>query len=385
MATVRELLKTSSDAHVFTTSFNDVMKSLSLHSKSLLTALSFVLVLLFSALDYISGPVISSSIFYLLPICLVTWSVGRPWGIAIALASAAVWLVADLMWPGAYLHTAIPYWNAIMRFGLFLIVVLLLSQLKSAYKLLHDTVAERTASLTTELAERKRAEQQLEVSRTQLRQLSAHLQLAREEERTRIAREIHDELGQTLTALKMDVTSLGNKMPKDKEMLREKTRSMVGLIDSGIQEVRRISTELRPALLDHLGLVAALECEAKDFENRWGINCTFSSHLEDVKLDDDRATAIFRIFQETLTNVARHAYATHVKAGLCQENGHLTLEVRDNGKGITEKELSDPKSLGLLGMRERALVLGGSVKIGGCPRNGTTVTLVVPSDQTMSG
>jgi PAS domain S-box-containing protein len=233
-------------------------------------------------------------------------------------------------------------------------------------------------SVVHDITERKQAEDQLRSSREQLRALSAHLQSVREEERALIAREIHDELGQELTGLKMDLSWLIKRLPGDQELLLNKTESMLKLVDNTIQSVRRISTKLRPGVLDDLGLTAAIEWQAQDFQIRTGIECAFHSNLREVDLDRDRSTTVFRILQETLTNVARHASATHVSIFLNEEATSLVLVVEDNGRGITESEASDPKSLGLLGMRERALVFGGEVEIRGLPGRGTTVTLKIP-------
>jgi two-component system sensor histidine kinase UhpB len=236
-------------------------------------------------------------------------------------------------------------------------------------------------SMWRDITERKRAEEQLRRSEEQLRNLADHLQSVREEERTTIAREIHDDLGQTLTALKMDISWLGKKLPKDQETLLEKTKAMTKLMDMTIKTVKRISAELRPGLLDDLGLAAAIEWQTEEFQNRTGIKCKLTIDPEDITLDEKRSTAIFRIFQETLTNIARHAKATRVTASLKEEDDKLELRVRDNGKGITKKQISDPKSFGLIGMRERVHPWGGEVKIEGVPGEGTTVTVRIPVEE----
>ena len=230
--------------------------------------------------------------------------------------------------------------------------------------------------LELDIAERKRAEEQLKSSYEQLRALSARIQSIREEERTTIAREIHDELGQALTGLKMDLSWLRKKIPE--EELIEKTQSMLKLIDSTIQTVRKISTELRPGILDDLGLIAAIEWQAGDFQSRTGIKCEFNSSLEEVALEREVSTAIFRIVQETLTNVVRHANATQVNIKVGEEDGILLVEIEDNGRGITGKEISSPKSLGLLGMRERAHLFGGELEIKGTSGERTVVMVRIP-------
>lgn len=223
------------------------------------------------------------------------------------------------------------------------------------------------------ITERMLAEAQQQTSREQLRALAARLESIREDERSRIAREIHDELGQALTALRIDLSRLTTRIPDDKTALLERTGAMITLVDATVESVRRIATELRPGILDDLGLEAAIEWQAQEFHERTGIKCQLTSSLATVDLDRELSTAVFRILQETLTNVARHANATRVEIGLSEEADRLILDVVDNGRGITDQEIADPKSLGLLGMRERAALLGGEVRIVGLPGEGTTV------------
>jgi len=229
-----------------------------------------------------------------------------------------------------------------------------------------------------DITPRKQAEDEFRRSTEQLRELSARLQSIREEERTRIARAIHDELGQTLTGLKMDVAWLQRRLDQQQQALLEKTRAMSDLIDITVQTVRRISTELRPGILDDLGLVATIEWQLQEFQTRTGIEGKLISAPEETTLDADGATTVFRIFQEILTNVARHAYATQVEAMLEETTASLTLQVQDNGRGITESEIHSPKSIGLLGMQERARLWAGEVQFHGTPGKGTTVTVWLP-------
>jgi len=211
----------------------------------------------------------------------------------------------------------------------------------------------------------------------QLRELSARLQAVREEERTRISRAIHDELGQTLTGLKMDVAWLQSHLDPPQPALLAKMQAMSELIDATIQTVRRISTELRPGILD-LGLVATIEWQLQEFQTRTGIESKLISVPEETTLDDGRSTAVYRIFQEILTNVIRHAQATRIEVTLEETATFLTLRVRDNGRGITQSEMDSPRSIGLLGMHERARLLGGEVQFHGTPGQGTTVTVRLP-------
>jgi signal transduction histidine kinase len=224
-----------------------------------------------------------------------------------------------------------------------------------------------------------RKSERLRESEEKLRRLAAHLISVREEERAHIAREIHDELGQVLTGLKMEVTWLAKRL-KDKDLV-EKTDSMSKLIDSTVQTVRKIATGLRPEMLDDMGLVAAVSWQAKEFQKRTGIRCRAKLPPETAKLDVDISTTMFRIFQEILTNVARHSRATRVDMELRINEDGVALEVSDNGVGIADAELNGKKSLGLLGMHERALLFGGEVRINGTPGHGTRVSVSIPIRQ----
>jgi signal transduction histidine kinase len=254
----------------------------------------------------------------------------------------------------------------------------LIAELEARLVQLDGQLLVANASLEREIADRKRTEDEFRRSTDQLRELSARLESVREEERTHIARVIHDELGQTLTGLKMDVAWLQRHLDPQQPALLEKTQAMSDLIDTTIQTVRRISSELRPGILDDLGLVATIEWQLQEFQTRSGIQGKLVSALEETTLDADGATAAFRIFQEILTNVARHAQATQVEVTLEESAAFLTLRVQDNGRGMTESEIHSPKSIGLLGMQERARLRAGEVQFQGAPGKGTTVTVRLP-------
>ncbi len=228
-----------------------------------------------------------------------------------------------------------------------------------------------------ELRERERVQQVLMQSQGELRRLTAHLHSVREEERARVAREIHDELGQQLTALKMDLAWIRSRLPTTPAVLREKAESMKMMIDAAIHTVRRISSELRPGLLDDLGLAAAIEWQAAEFTRRTGIRCEVEIPADDPVILKEPATALFRVFQEALTNVARHAGATSVGVSLTATAGIATLEVRDNGRGITDEQVRNLTSCGILGMRERVKPWGGRLEIRGEPGTGTMVRATV--------
>lgn len=234
---------------------------------------------------------------------------------------------------------------------------------------------------TKVLADRRRMDE-LKKSQEDLRNLSAYLQAAREEERKNIAREIHDELGMSLTTLKLGLSwlkshLLDSKGPSDIDLAVAKTQAMSEDIKATVQAVQRISSQLRPGVLDNLGLAAAVEWQVQEFRERSGLECAAAIN-EDVSLGQNRSIAVYRILQEALTNIMRYAEATRVTIDLKRNGEMLVLEVRDNGKGITEEQLGDPKSFGIIGMRERAHSLGGNVDFRGRPGRGTTVTLTIP-------
>jgi PAS domain S-box-containing protein len=231
--------------------------------------------------------------------------------------------------------------------------------------------------ISRDIAERRKFEDKIKQRTDQLRNLASKLQSIREEERKMISREIHDELGQMLTVLKIQISLLSNKIP-DTDTIQIKFKSVEKLIDNSIEAVQKISSKLRPGLLDELGLIPAIEWQVQDFMEKTGIDCECNLPKEELFLDQDKSTALFRIFQESIINTARHANASKISIILREVNNELVLEIKDNGKGITLNQISDPKSLGLLGMKERALILGGSVEIKSSMNNGTIVKAIIP-------
>jgi signal transduction histidine kinase len=232
--------------------------------------------------------------------------------------------------------------------------------------------------LSAELAERTLTEQRLRASEENLRALAAHLQSVREEERIHIAREIHDELGQALTGLKFDINALARACEAGEEELVERTGALGKAIDRIIQSVRRIASGLRPEVLDEIGLGAAIEWQAREFSRRTGIRCVVQIEPGWTDPDQERSTAVFRIFQELLTNVARHANATRVDVHV-SDGEILHLRVGDNGRGIDARQFENPRSLGFLGLRERTQALGGTIEVQGEAGKGTTVSVAVPN------
>lgn len=223
------------------------------------------------------------------------------------------------------------------------------------------------------------AQRELERSREELRSLSRHLQSVREEEKARIAREVHDELGSTLTALRMDLDWMAARLPAGMEPLREKRSAMVKLVEAAVAATRKIVTDLRPSILDDLGLAAAVRWQATEFQKHTGVPIEVVAPDEDGPIQRETALALFRIFQETLTNVARHAKATRVWVDLTSSEAGYVLKVRDDGAGMSEKDLVKATSHGVRGMRERAQQFGGDVSVSSQPGRGTTLIASVPA------
>jgi signal transduction histidine kinase len=231
-----------------------------------------------------------------------------------------------------------------------------------------------------DITERKKSEVSILAMNEQLRNLSGHLQNIREEERTRVAREIHDDFGQQLTGLKFVLSALKNRNTKEFHLpaLEESIYEMIGMVDMAITSVRRIAKELRPGVLDDLGLEAAIEWQAKEFEERTSVKMHVDSGLNNQNFSKEINTAVFRIFQESLTNITRHSKATEVDVKLFLDSDNLVLEILDNGVGITDEGKNNMLSLGLLGMNERATYLNGTFNIDKHPKGGTIVRVKIP-------
>ena len=233
-------------------------------------------------------------------------------------------------------------------------------------------------SLALDVTQRKNAEETLNKSYEEIRRLTEHLQKIREEERIAIAREIHDELGQQLTALTMEVKGLNKKLNDADEGIKQEIGNIIDLLDSMVKSVRRISSELRPSLLYNLGLVAAIEWHLAEFEKRSGIKTIFNEPKEELELPDSLKKGLFRIFQESLTNVSRHANANKINVTLEQKGQYLILSIEDNGQGFEKEKIAAKETLGILGMRERSQMMGGNYEIRSILGKGTTVIVTVP-------
>jgi PAS domain S-box-containing protein len=242
----------------------------------------------------------------------------------------------------------------------------------------HDEGGTALLAVMRDIGARKASDRELRESRDRLRQLSAAAQAAREEEQTRIARELHDELGQALTALKMDVAAIVGELQPDQVTSINRANDMARLLESTVASVRRIATQLRPLMLDDLGLLPTIGWLVNDFSKRTGIAVALSLPDPETDIDPQLSTVIFRVLQESLTNVARHADATQVKITLTCSSAEIRLSVSDNGRGFDGSEVRSAKTFGLLGMRERAGMTGGMLTVDSAPGSGTSIDMVIP-------
>ncbi len=247
----------------------------------------------------------------------------------------------------------------------------------------HDIIFEGKQAkleLANDITEKIKAEENLQNSHNQLRELAKHLQTIRESERAHMSREIHDELGQQLTGLKMDISWIIKHIAPPEDGIKEKFKELISLVDKSVKTVRRLSTQLRPSILDDLGLVAAMEWQSEDFQKRTEISTTFISDIDDLVITPEISINIFRIYQESLTNVMRHANASKVNSALLFRNNSITLSIKDNGAGFDKNRIGAERTLGLLGMKERTLMMNGVYEISSEPGKGTSVIINIPID-----
>jgi len=263
------------------------------------------------------------------------------------------------------------------------------TKIKEAEDLIHALRTHQVDAIVGErhimLVRLQRAEENLKSSRNQLRAFTAHLLSVRENERTVIARELHDEFGRALTSLQLGLSWVSRKLIPGQRPLREKIRSLSATTTSLIRSMKNIASELRPGVLDELGLVKTLKSEAREFEGHTGIQCKFKTNTAKARFDRSAAVAIFRIVQAALTNVARHAEASRAVIALMKRKDGLILTVTDNGKGINRKLIYSHASLGITGMRERALALGGTFAFAGSRSKGTVLTVRIPLSRIIVG
>jgi signal transduction histidine kinase len=233
-----------------------------------------------------------------------------------------------------------------------------------------------------DVTERRQLERRLRESSRRLRELSAFAEATREQERRQLARTLHDELGQLFSSIRLELGAAiaqfrDLQMPAMRRVV-DRLQAAAGLTDIGVASLRRLTTAIRPPVLDHLGLVPAIRWEASLFSKRTGIRCHVYARPASIDLDDARVTALYRILISALENIARHAAAGTAWIEITRQRGVTTMEIRDNGRGITDEQINNPRTMGLLGMRERALALGGEVRITGTRGKGTRVLVILP-------
>ncbi|MCI0448881.1 MAG: sensor histidine kinase [Chlorobi bacterium] len=353
---------------------------LNITGKSKVFFIGFILLALIGSIDFITGVEISFSVFYLIPISIVTWYSNKNLGLILSVLGTAMWVIADIQDLSRYASPAIPYWNGLVRFSFFTIIVLLIHEIKAFKDNLEEKVKEKTADLLKEINERKKTTDELKNKTEQLSELTKRLQNVREEENARIAREIHDELGQSLTAIKMELMWICKKNSNNPKLVQS-LLLISETVDDTIKNVRKISANLRPKLLDQLGFLPAIEWQVKEFSKRTKIKCDLDINGT-IELNPFASSALFRIFQESLTNVARHSEASRVKLSLeVKDNNSLEIKIKDNGIGISNGFNSKKTSLGILGMKERAQSLGGILSVAEAPDGGTEVSVRIPINE----
>ena len=358
-------------------------------SKVMTTLVGLIAVVLLGFADYLTGPDISFTLFYLITLSLVAWSTGRWSGFLRSVISAAVWLRADIALGTHYSNPIAQYWNAAAKLGFFLVVVQLEVSLKTLNQHLGELVKKRTAALETEIAEQKRIEaerallfEEVQSGRQRLQSLTRQLIDSQEKERRHLARELHDEIGQVLTAVKTNLQSL--QFASDPQTLTARLQESIGVVENALGQISELSLDLRPSLLDDFGLAPALEWYAKRQAQRSGFEVTFLAQPVDMHLPPNLETTCFRVAQAAITNVARHARATHVQIELRQDETELQLLVRDDGVGFNVRtalaQMAHSESFGLLTMQERVGLVGGQVEFDSALRCGTEIRVRLPLD-----
>ncbi len=354
------------------------MKSAGLLTKLLI---GVALVAVVAVIDYYTTNEVSFSIFYLIPIAFVTWNTNKFYGLLFAFACAVIWFYMDSNGFRDITNFVLNYWSTIVRLGFFTIVTLLISKLRLLRDNQEELIKQRTAELVNEIGEHKKSKEELVQKGRQLRELNKKMESIKEEQNVRIAREIHDELGQSLTAINLEIMWISKKHASDPDIV-ERMYNLSGIVENTIGTVRKISSDLRPRLLDQLGILPAIESLLKDFRKRSGIETKMNMPDLPVKLDSTGSITVFRIFQEALTNITRHSKCTKVEVNIALEKDQLILSVKDNGTGFNlENKIRETKSLGLISMQERADVIHGTLAIRSAENKGTEIVLRVPLDQ----
>jgi len=331
-----------------------------------ITGLAIASLGLIAYLDYITGYEISVAFFYVGPIVLVTWYMGSKAGFAISFLSGLLLLVINIASLHVYSHPAIRYWNTCLDLMGYYTITFLVSKLNENINSL-----EQQRDQLDELAEdRERAYKQLT-------ELSAHLTKSVEQERHKISREIHDDLGGNLTAIKMGIASLAGQIDRKEPALIEKTQYLEFIVDRTFEMVHRISSDLRPNILG-LGIVNAIEWQANEFDQHMGIPCNFIASDENIALDEEKTMVLFRVCQEALSNIAKHAKANLVTIKLTRFADEINMQISDDGIGITAEDQHKKNAFGIHGMFERVISLNGSFSIQPGTKNGTVIMVKLP-------
>jgi signal transduction histidine kinase len=347
--------------------------------KEYIVVIGILLTVLVGFIDSKTGNEISFSFFYLLPISFITWFTNKKTGILFAVVCATIWYYVDKENNPVYSNQAIPLWNSMVRFGFFMVVLFLISKFKSLNEELELIVAERTSRLKEEASEHLKAKTEITKQSNELRRLTQRIQTIKDEENIKIAREIHDELGQSLTAINLELMWISKKYSNQADIV-SRMSALSEIVNDTIKTIRKISSSLRPRLLDQLGIFAAIRAHALDFSRRTGIECIIE--LPDVQddLDPLMSTSLFRIYQEAVTNIARHSAATKAEVIVRLHEDKLHMIIKDNGVGLTSTNGKSAKemTLGILGMKERTKILDGELIMNSTNGSGTEIILIIP-------
>lgn len=328
--------------------------------------------------DFFTTKEISFSIFYLIPIAFVTWNTQRLYGIFFSFVCAFLWIYMDTNGFEIVTNYALHFWSTIVRFGFFIIVAILISKLKVLKVNQENIITQRTSELLNEISDHEKSKAELLQKSRQLRELNKKIESIKEDQNVQIAREIHDELGQSLTAINLEVNWVAKKHAANADIVA-RMQEISKIAENTIGTVRKISSDLRPRLLDQLGILPAIESLLKDFRTRTKIDTELIMPELNVKLDSTGSITVYRIFQEALTNIARHSGCTKVKADIGIEMNSLMIKIKDNGIGFNLKnKINETKSLGLISMQERAEMIHGSLEIKTNENLGTEIILKVP-------
>lgn len=348
--------------------------------------IGYLLFALIGFIDYITYDV-SFSIFYLIPISFVTWFLNRKLGILTAVIAAISWYYIEYnaSAPSGFTNQTVPYWNALVRFGFFIIVVLLISKIRVLQNNLEETIKQRTLALLNEIEENKTAQNKILHQSSQLSMLYKRIESIREEQNKRIAREIHDELGQSLTGVNLEVMWIAKKRSNDTDLV-ERMHVISEIITSTISSIRKISRDLRPRLLDQLGLIAAIEGMVNEVQKRTPIKISMTLPEENITIDTDTSNTVYRIVQEAVTNTVRHSNCSEADIIIRKTPENLlNILIKDNGIGFNSEKAENGKTLGLVGMHERAKTINSKLEIITAENKGTEVELVVPFGNIQNG